>query len=708
MTNPTPQSVYTRGSGTTSTAPFITLIWDRAPTANDINFQVTQRIVDTSSNNDEYFLLGFTAALGVISANWVLLSDNTSFVETLTGNSGGAVSVDANRNINILGSDTTTVVGTPLNNTLTITTLAGGYPITPYVVGPLGQAGYQTIQSAINAATSDGGGIVYIQPGTYTENVTIGVNINLVGLIGTSGNTFLTSDGGETPPVQIVGNVTIDVTAAVATPTTELKWIGFSCISGDLFTITGNIGLVESGFITFDGCYLLANAGSDVIFNVNGFFNINFIESVITEATPNTNDLFQFGATAFCNLSARDSVIAINAENANILPDSSFIEMNLENCFYSARMDLSGGSSSFFLNVVNSFISFDGASPGDALIVFGANDGFVNAQNCIIDEASGSLGNSTSVDPASFFTYTLCTFNNPIVLGATGRGDFYHCDIFGGSSAAVTMSSSEDVSFTSCLLSSSNNPCVAGAGAGTITLADITFSGNAILAGTLTLGTTPRFLPKVMTNGQLLIGSNNQASVASTLTAGSNINILNAAGAITISADAGDLVFIQTQSASSGPWITFTTLSASYSTYLIRISNAQPAAATVTNPSLHMEVSADGGSSWIVTGYVSSVGSIYSDTAIGAFASTSDFPIDVGQENGTPANYTIWMNETNTGNLPSINGSGWSTVSDPAHPGGGSDSFGGYVSTPNINAFRVGFNTGDIASMTISLYGLVT
>lgn len=46
------------------------------------------------------------------------------------------------------------------------------FPITPFVVGPSGQAGYQTIQSALNAANAAGGGMVWVQPGTYTENLT--------------------------------------------------------------------------------------------------------------------------------------------------------------------------------------------------------------------------------------------------------------------------------------------------------------------------------------------------------------------------------------------------------------------------------------------------------------------------------------------------------------------------------------------------------
>ena len=63
------------------------------------------------------------------------------------------------------------------------------YPITPFVVGPPGQARYRTIQSAIDAACSAGGisQAIYVQPGVYTEDLdfssatALGIGLTLVG-----------------------------------------------------------------------------------------------------------------------------------------------------------------------------------------------------------------------------------------------------------------------------------------------------------------------------------------------------------------------------------------------------------------------------------------------------------------------------------------------------------------------------------------------
>lgn len=124
--------------------------------------------------------------------------------ETLTGNTGGAVGPDAAFNINLLGATLYTVDGNPGTNTLTINPRVNAYPITPYVVGPVGEAGYQTIQSALDAADAAGGGIVYVQPGVYNENLTLYGTTEIVGTpgnsdLGTSGNT-VTIFGVHTPP----------------------------------------------------------------------------------------------------------------------------------------------------------------------------------------------------------------------------------------------------------------------------------------------------------------------------------------------------------------------------------------------------------------------------------------------------------------------------------------------------------------------------
>ena len=57
----------------------------------------------------------------------------------------------------------------------------GSAPTTKYVVDSDGSAGYTTIQAAINAAWAAGGGVVYVRPGVYTENLTLYTGVPIQG-----------------------------------------------------------------------------------------------------------------------------------------------------------------------------------------------------------------------------------------------------------------------------------------------------------------------------------------------------------------------------------------------------------------------------------------------------------------------------------------------------------------------------------------------
>jgi hypothetical protein len=138
-----------------------------------------------------------------------------SGVQTLTGNTGGAVGPTGN-NINIVGTGTITVTGTPGTSTLTISSSAGPITdlhITPYIVsagGSANGASYTTIQAAVNAANAAGGGAVYIQQGTYVESLTLYDQVNLVGVpaISQGVNEGVLIEGVHTPPTS--GHVLIN------------------------------------------------------------------------------------------------------------------------------------------------------------------------------------------------------------------------------------------------------------------------------------------------------------------------------------------------------------------------------------------------------------------------------------------------------------------------------------------------------------------
>lgn len=112
---------------------------------------------------------------------------------------------------------------------------AGSFPITPFVVGTSGQAGYTTIQAAIDAATLAGGSnVIWVQPDTYTEDLTITSSITFMNI-----NEMATINGIHTPPT--TGAVSFDgftlisathILSSAASGTTSLS------INNSLITIT--------------------------------------------------------------------------------------------------------------------------------------------------------------------------------------------------------------------------------------------------------------------------------------------------------------------------------------------------------------------------------------------------------------------------------------------------------------------------------------
>lgn len=278
------------------------------------------------------------------------------------------------------------------------------FPVTPYVVGPAGQAGYQTIQSAINAANTAGGGIVVVQPGTYTENLTLYSNVHVMGM------DFADAGGGVT----IIG---------LHTPPTA----GGFCFN--------NVALQSSTHIfssTAAGSthLILANAAVTV---TNGYtFNLSNwtgkLESFDVNAAIGTNDGY---------------------------------------------VNNTGGSE------VDIFECSVGSGTSNPMIVSGFVLGAGANIYCPVQFQTGS----TAEFDYSFFGKSLTFSNN-----STGTITTSHFS--SGANAAITMSSSAAWNIYTSVIDSSNNPAIAGTGAGTLKLTDVTFVNNASLAGTLTVSRT--------------------------------------------------------------------------------------------------------------------------------------------------------------------------------------------------------------------------
>lgn len=349
-------------------------------------------------------------------------------VETLTGNSGGAVSPDGSFNIDVLGNNSTgiEIVGTPASSLLTVMGLAssttqvgtvelataietgtltdatravspdslGPILVSEFVVAPGGV--YTTIQSALDAANAAGGGTVFIRDGTYIEDLTLYDSVHIIGM--SESATII--DGTHTPPSTGVVNIfrctfqdatAIFSSAAAGTATLLIEDCTFTVTNGftfDLANWTGAIAVFDIGIGgTNDGT--INNTAGATIFAIAASLGVGSGQTMITSGTV-----------------------------------------------YMQEVDL----------------------------------------DCPWDAQTGSDIECDYV-----------TFTQSITLSNDSTGIFDFCRHTTGASAAITMSSSAAVTITNCVIDSSNTPAIAGAGAGTLSLENVTYLNDTTVAGTLTL-----------------------------------------------------------------------------------------------------------------------------------------------------------------------------------------------------------------------------
>lgn len=225
-----------------SPPPFITD--NRSPNNFDINYPIFSFWLNSSSLN-LYFLAQKTSNLGYIQADWVLIGTNLGGVQSLTGNSGGAVMPDtgAGNTINVVGDGTTiTIAGNPATHTLTVSAL--GFNTTTYqedsgTATP--SADTLNIFGANGIATTGSGHTVTIgTDGTLatTYNEDSGSATPAGGILAIVGGTGVSTSG--------AGN-TVTINAMAAVPLMFTEDSGTATASANNINILGGAGIVTSG-----------------------------------------------------------------------------------------------------------------------------------------------------------------------------------------------------------------------------------------------------------------------------------------------------------------------------------------------------------------------------------------------------------------------------------------------------------------------------
>lgn len=230
-------NLYAVAVGTHPEGVEVPFISPAAPSTSSVNFPIGKRWIVPGSG--EYVLVALSSAGGTLTATWTLLGTNGGPLNTLTADSGGALSPTAN-NINILGT-ANQVTTTGAGSTITLST-----PATFIAPGSIASTTTVTAGTAVVATTSVTAGTTV----TATLGAITATNGNLV--LGTAGNKIVSSSVGTTTAAgaNSFGTVTLaGGTATVATTAVTTNSIVFLTRQSIGATGAAVLGILSRGTI---------------------------------------------------------------------------------------------------------------------------------------------------------------------------------------------------------------------------------------------------------------------------------------------------------------------------------------------------------------------------------------------------------------------------------------------------------------------------
>lgn len=364
----------------------------RAPLTTDNHYQIGQQWIDTTGD-DAYILVDITAA----SATWNLMAATPGEIATITGDSGGAIAPTAG-NVGLVGTTTVQVTGS--GSTLTVSPRAAGYPATPYVVGPSGKAGYTTIATAITAATATGG-VVLIQPGTYTENLTLVTNVMLVG----DSVDTVTIVGVHTPPASgtftaenILFSSATHILSSATAGTANLSFIkcNFTVTNGFIFNLanwTGSLMLSLCGEVgsTSDG--IVNNATTAPVSIFNSSVGAGTGQTMVTKASALILDESEIG----CPITVSGGCV-FTVSSGSIL-SGTFTTANTASGHFE-HSTLSTGAAIAFTHGSSGTVAFNNVVVTSSVspeVFTGAGAGALSINECVFTD-SGTFAATLTVD----------------------------------------------------------------------------------------------------------------------------------------------------------------------------------------------------------------------------------------------------------------------------------------------------------------------
>lgn len=379
------------------------------------------------ANQTVWLLVALNASL----ATWAELGVEPSELETLTGNSGGAVGPSISNNINVVGDGTTiTIVGSPSSNTLTASLVQGsviqtvtgnsGGAVSPdmannfnivgdgttiEIVGdPMTNTLTASVLNAIDitltgntggAVSATGGNFNVVgdgttieimgDPGTHTLTASIAPGIIIESLTGNTGGPVFADDDGN---INILGTLgIIDVTGDPGTHTLTIDAgdelaTSYSTDSG---TATPSLGV-----LTIAGGTNINTAGSGNTVTVNLDSTITGITNLtVDNLTVNTSTTLGFTTAGVVQTNSSGVISSTKGTNGQVLISST--------AGAPAWATITAGANVTVTNGPNSItIAATGGGAGSGLVFLGS-----------VDMTGISTAAFTSLLSSSYYTYLL-------------------------------------------------------------------------------------------------------------------------------------------------------------------------------------------------------------------------------------------------------------------------------------------------------------
>jgi hypothetical protein len=269
-----------------------------------------------------------------------------------------------------------------------------------FIVDKLGNGDFTTIQSAVTAATS--GDTIFIRPGTYTENVTLKVGVNLVAF---APSLTYAADSGTLPDVIINGTCTLTGAGTVG-----IDGIGLQTNSAAALVVSGSAASV----VILNDCFLNCSNNTGITFSSTSASSI--IEMNYCGGDLGTTGIALFAHSSAGNLRFLHSSFSNSGTSltANTISSTGGFFPNFSS--WSNGMSLSSSS-----NMQGSYL--DMTMSGNQVAVTTAGTSTVNLQHCNFTSGTSScisIGATSSVT----LHYSFLSSSNAATIAGTGTLDF--------------------------------------------------------------------------------------------------------------------------------------------------------------------------------------------------------------------------------------------------------------------------------------------